>query len=192
MARKRAACLHSSICLLMGSLLAALCTGCGRKNTSGAAEPQPPALAAHCDAPVGNADAPVHIQAFLPVNNGCQDSLGLYLVGIAQKNPDIFRVEVIDMKSQNGSAMMAQCGIRCAAVRINGETAFDLPAPTGKVLLEGPMDPRDVRSALVETLKGRKLELAHELPHPVVPEGFAKDGSWKKARGSKAVGGGQP
>ncbi|MCK5803237.1 MAG: hypothetical protein KAI66_10410 [Lentisphaeria bacterium] len=147
--------------------------GCGRAPEADKTVAAP-TLPTFCEKPLGRENAAVQIQAFLPVNNGCQDPLGLYLVRLAQNYPDVFRVEVLDMKSERGHAIMVQNGIRCAAVRINGRTSFDLPQPTGKILLEGPMDPVDVYQALRQTLDAEGIALADDLPKPVIPKGFKK------------------
>jgi hypothetical protein len=88
------------------------------------------------------------VDAILPVNNGCQDALGLYLVDLATAHPSLICVRVLDMKSDEGRALLASKGIKCASVLVQGMTQFDLGGDDGKLLLEGPMDPFDVHAVL--------------------------------------------
>ena len=132
-------------------------------SSSVARERAPRTLARFCARPLGRAEAPLKIEAVLPVSSGCQDGVGLYLVGLAESRPDLFRVAVYDMKSDSGHEVMLHNRIRCAAIVINGETRFDLGEEGGKILLEGPMDPLDVYHVLVFLLR----QLAP--PSPFVP-----------------------
>ena len=113
---------------------------CGRQTSAGGG----PRLAAYLGKALGEAQAPIQIEALLPVNNGCQDALGLYLASVAAQYPALFQVRIFDMKSTEGRMLMTAKGIKCAAVIVQGTTRFDLGGAEGKVLLEGPMDPADL------------------------------------------------
>ncbi len=132
---------------------------CGKSHSTA----RGPRLAPYLGKTIGSADAPIAIEAMLPVNNGCQDAIGVYLAQVASQNPDVFRVRILDMKSAEGRALMAAKSITCAAVLVQGATRFDLGAAAGgKVLLEGPMDPLDVCRVLrfqLKTVVGRTVVL---------------------------------
>ena len=188
---------HNPSCLLIRILAVVFLAGwmltgigCGRAPKADETTTAP-TLSSLCEKPFGREHAPIQVQAFLPLNNGCQDSLGLYLVDLAQKHPDVFRVEVLDMKSERGHATMVQNGIRCAAVRINSRTSFDLPQPTGKILLEGPMDPLDVYHALLQVLDAEGTTVPEGLPRPVIPEGVDKLRALRQTSGIPRNAGGE-
>jgi hypothetical protein len=149
----------------VGLALAAACLALGLWSCGGRSAPAPapaPQLAAYVGTVRGDRQAPVVVEAILPVNNGCQDALGLYLVDLATRNPSLLQVHTYDMKSPEGRALMASKGIKCACVLVQGTTKFDLGGDTGKVLLEGPMDPFDVHKVLqhyVRTLAGSPVVL---------------------------------
>jgi len=123
-----------------------------------------PALVALCGQLFGSEQAPVRVVGLLPVATGCQDPLGLYLVDVARQYKTMVSVRIFDMKSQEARAVMARHNLRCAAVLVNERTRFDLGQQDGKVLLEGPMDPQDVRRALLFELKAACGESAPDLP----------------------------
>jgi len=133
---------------------------CGRPATAGG-----PRLAPYVGKVLGSADAPIAVEAMLPVNNGCQDALGLYLAEVAAKCPELLRVRILDMKSAEGRAVMAAHGIKCAAVLVQGTTRFDLGGAEGKLLLEGPMDPLDVYRVLQRQVRDTAASSV-ELPVP--------------------------
>jgi hypothetical protein len=134
---------------------------CGRSGSAGSA----PRLAQYVGKTLGNAAAPIAVEAILPVNNGCQDALGVYLAQTVSQNPTLFRLRIFDMKSAEGRALMASKGIKCAAVLVQGTTQFDLGAEAGKILLEGPMDPMDLYRVLSFHLKTTAAS-AVVLPEP--------------------------
>ena len=125
------------------ALAASSCGGSGRSSAAGG-----PRLAAYLGRTLGEANAPIAIEAILPVSSGCQDDLGIYVVGVAARHPAVFRARIYDMKSSEGRALMAAKGIKCAAVLVQGTTRFDLGSEFGKVLLEGPMDAMDLYRVL--------------------------------------------
>lgn len=137
---RRSIALSGALCLVLAVVS---CGGRGTKAGEGG-----PVLAAYLGKTVGEAQAPIAVDAILPVNNGCQDALGLYLVKLAAEHPAWLRVRVYDMKGPDGRALMASKGIKCACVLVQGTTQFDLGEGLGKVLLEGPMDPLDVYHVL--------------------------------------------
>ncbi len=139
-------------CCGVALLMAGLVFGCGRQAAGPAAGA---ALAPYVGQALGAATAPVAVEALLPVRNGCQDVLGLYLVQAARDFPDLVRVQILDMHSQAGRSRLEAHGLRCAAVLVQGSTRFDLGDAGGKVLLEGPMDPLDVHRVLQRELQGR-------------------------------------
>lgn len=131
-----------------GAFVVCLLASCRPSVQSSESADPPPPLETYCDRPLGNPDAAIAVQTMLPVGTGCQDTVGLYLAGLAETHPDVFRVQIHDMKSETGRAVMRSNGIRCAAVLVDGSTRFDLGTEHGKVLLEGPMDPMDVYRVL--------------------------------------------
>jgi len=138
--------LGNVVVLLAGLCLVAAAGSCGGRGAKAA--DGGPLLAAHLGKEIGDPQAPIAVEAILPVNNGCQDALGLYLVDLATKDPSLLRVRIYDMKGPDGRALMASKGIKCACVLVQGTTQFDLGGTLGKVLLEGPMDPVDVYHVL--------------------------------------------
>jgi len=133
-----------------------------------------PVLTKYVGKPVGAPDrAVVHVRAFLPISTGCQDPTGLYLVKQAEAHPDLIAVEINDMKSDTSRRLMEAAGIHCAAVMIDGSTRFEISETGEKVLLEGPMEPRDVWKALQEELRRKLGDRAPRLPPP--PEGPSAD-----------------
>jgi hypothetical protein len=103
------------------------------------------------------------------VSSGCQDALGLFLVQVAEAVPAMVSVQIHDMKSEHAMAIMQAQNIRCACVIVNGRTQFDLGPEQGPRLLEGPMDPADVRAVLISELRTAYGEATPELPAaPVV------------------------
>lgn len=124
-----------------------------------------PRLAPYLGKVLGQAEAPIAVDAVLPVNNGCQDALGLYLADVAARYPQVFRVRIFDMRAVEGRAVMAAYGIKCAAVLVEGTTRFDLGGAEGKVLLEGPMDPQDVYRVLQHQARNSAAG-SIELPEP--------------------------
>jgi len=136
-----------------------------------AAEAVPAAteLPSLCGKLFGDPEARVAVVALLPVSSGCQDALGAFLVTVAQAIPDKVSVRIHDMKSADAAAIMKAQDIRCACVIVNGRTRFDLGPENGKRLLEGPMDPEDIRDVLISELKTIYGEPGPELPAaPVV------------------------
>lgn len=128
--------------------------------------PAGPALARYCGQTLGSAEAGIVIDAILPVKNGCQNDLGIYVVALAKRFPETFRVRIFDMRSQEGHAVMRLNHIKCAAVIVNGTTRFDLGGSLGKVLLEGPMDPADLYHVLVDLAAKKAPGIT--LPAPVI------------------------
>ncbi len=153
--------LYRAVAVSAASGLLLALVSCG-KGSSAAAVPR---LAAYVGKAMGDASAPISVEAILPVNNGCQDALGVYLAQITSQNPTVFRLRIYDMKSPDGRALMAAKGIKCAAVLVQGTTQFDLGAAAGKVLLEGPMDPLDLYRVLCSELKTTAAS-ALVLPEP--------------------------
>lgn len=130
-------------------LAAVLSCGCGRQAAVPAGGP---ALAPYVGQALGAAAAPVAVEALLPIQNGCQDVLGLYLVAVSRAYPELVRLQILDMHSAAGRARLEAHRLRCAAVLVQGSTRFDLGDDGGKVLLEGPMDPLDVHRVLQREL----------------------------------------
>lgn len=140
-----------------------------KPEAADAAAAAAPSLSSLCGRQFGEASARVEVTALLPVSGGCQDALGLFLVKVAEKVPEKVSVRVYDMKSDDAAAIMQAQNIRCACVIVNGRTRFDLGPEDGKRLLEGPMDPADVRTVLLSELKTVYGEPVPELPAaPVV------------------------
>lgn len=158
-------------------LAAALSCGCGRQAAAPAASP---ALAPYVGQSLGAVTAPVAVEALLPIRNGCQDVLGLYLVQAAREFPDLVRVQILDMHSVEGRGRLEAHGLRCAAVLVQGSTRFDLGDAGGKVLLEGPMDPLDVYRVLKRELQPL-LPAGAALPAP--PAGGAPTAEQRRQAG---------
>jgi hypothetical protein len=141
-------------------------SGSGVSSASSSGQPVERTLRSLCNRQLGGSDAPVVIEAVLPVTSGCQDGIGFYVADLAQARPDLFSVCVYDMKSDPGHEVMLRNGIKCAAVIINGTTRFDLGEEGGKVLLEGPMDPLDVYDVLSVQLATLSPRPEFALPEP--------------------------
>jgi len=145
--------------------------GAGRHSVAGGGATAGPALTRFLGKRFGAVQAKVQVLAFLPVTAGCQDDVGLYLVGAAGKNGSQLSVQLYDMRSEAGQRLMHEHGVKCASVVINGRTRFDLGGEDGKVLLEGPMDLEEVRRSLLAELKSAYGEAAPTLdPVPAVPD----------------------
>ncbi len=152
-------CRAAAVSVALGLLIGLV--SCGRSGSADGSS----RLAAYVGKTMGDAGAPIAVEAILPVNNGCQDALGVYLAQITAQNPTVFRLRILDMKSPEGRALMAAKGIKCAAVLVQGTTQFDLGAEAGKILLEGPMDPLDLYRVLCFQLKTTAAS-ALVLPEP--------------------------
>ena len=136
----------------------------------------PPVLKDVIGVRIGSEQAPVQVDALLPISTGCQDPVGLFLVEAARMHGKKLSVRIFDMKSVDAQMIMTKTGIKCAAVLIDGETRFDLGGTIGKVLLEGPMEASDVRDVVATKLAAVSGGVAPELPAIVLPREAARNG----------------
>jgi hypothetical protein len=76
--------------------------------------------------PVGSPDAKVQVIAILPAGSDCHNGVAKFLGDAATKNPEKIRVEYTTMAEYGEKKLENQVGSVCAAVLINGKSAFEV------------------------------------------------------------------
>ena len=127
-------------------------------------ESKEPQLAPLCNKVIGEPAARVKVIAVLPVAVGCKDDIGLYLASVSRESPSMVSLRVVDMRSNQGTQVMNEYGIHCAAVLVNGKSKFDF-GEEDRLLLEGAaLSAADVRRALDAELRELYGDSAPQLP----------------------------
>ena len=108
--------------VLVCCLAAAGCQGTRGEGTVEQAAPEPSKAEFEHR---GNADAPIKVEAYYPLNESHQFIVD-YLFEFAEAHPDQVYVEVVDMQTPEGRKRWQDTGLSCAGVFINGKTQHQI------------------------------------------------------------------